>query len=136
MILLKVDDAGHGGNSGQYSYLEDLAFEYAFLISCLGASHKVIPPGNMLSETLTEMDMLNIMNSPTLYRRTLNNPHVGALHQRLVGNGAFFDVDSDVEGHQGTRRRFKKDNEEEKVFRHKAKDRQMSKLLTWVRALF
>ena len=39
-ILLKIDDAGHGGNSGQYSYLEDLAFEYAFLISSLNAPMK------------------------------------------------------------------------------------------------
>jgi len=41
-ILLKVDDAGHGGNSGQYSYLEDLAFEYAFLIASLGVGFKPI----------------------------------------------------------------------------------------------
>jgi oligopeptidase B len=40
MLLLRVDEAGHGGNSGQYSFLEDLAFEYAFLITALEASVK------------------------------------------------------------------------------------------------
>jgi oligopeptidase B len=29
MLLLRIQDVGHGGNSGQYSYLEDLAYEYA-----------------------------------------------------------------------------------------------------------
>ncbi|KAJ8329679.1 hypothetical protein BDV3_003684 [Batrachochytrium dendrobatidis] len=46
MLLLRIDDAGHGGNSGQYSYLEDLAFKYAFLISTLGASTKPFHVGN------------------------------------------------------------------------------------------
>lgn len=38
MTLLRIQDVGHGGNSGQYSYLEDLAYEYSFLITSLGAS--------------------------------------------------------------------------------------------------
>ncbi|KAI8905050.1 prolyl oligopeptidase [Gorgonomyces haynaldii] len=42
LVLLKIDDAGHGGNSGQYSYLEDLAFEYAYLITTLQAPNKCI----------------------------------------------------------------------------------------------
>ncbi|KAF9585391.1 hypothetical protein BGW38_002594 [Lunasporangiospora selenospora] len=37
LLLLRIEEVGHGGNSGQYSYLEDLAFEYAFLISTLQA---------------------------------------------------------------------------------------------------
>ncbi|KAF9112778.1 hypothetical protein BGX27_002823 [Mortierella sp. AM989] len=37
MLLLRIEEVGHGGSSGQYSYLEDLAFEYAFLISTLQA---------------------------------------------------------------------------------------------------
>ncbi|KAI9239233.1 MAG: prolyl oligopeptidase [Podila humilis] len=37
MLLLRIEEVGHGGNSGQYAYLEDLAFEYAFLISTLQA---------------------------------------------------------------------------------------------------
>lgn len=49
MILLKVQDAGHGGSSGQYSYLEDLAYEYAFLIDRLEASFRPIPPGHGLN---------------------------------------------------------------------------------------
>ncbi|TPX54034.1 hypothetical protein PhCBS80983_g06067, partial [Powellomyces hirtus] len=35
-LLLRIEDAGHGGSSGQYSFLENLAFEYAFIISALG----------------------------------------------------------------------------------------------------
>lgn len=37
VLMLKIQDAGHSGSSGQYSYLEDLAFEYAYLISSLNA---------------------------------------------------------------------------------------------------
>ncbi|KAG0196925.1 hypothetical protein BGX28_009544 [Mortierella sp. GBA30] len=37
MLLLRIEEVGHGGSSGQYEYLEDLAFEYAFLISTLQA---------------------------------------------------------------------------------------------------
>ncbi|KND02431.1 uncharacterized protein SPPG_02895 [Spizellomyces punctatus DAOM BR117] len=36
-LLLRIEDAGHGGSSGQYSFLENLAFEYAFLITSLNA---------------------------------------------------------------------------------------------------
>jgi len=36
ILLLKVNmGAGHGGKSGRYGHLEDLAFEYAFLFHCL-----------------------------------------------------------------------------------------------------
>ncbi|KAF9196706.1 hypothetical protein BGZ50_007870 [Haplosporangium sp. Z 11] len=37
MLLLRIEEVGHGGSSGQYAYLEDLAYEYAFLISTLQA---------------------------------------------------------------------------------------------------
>jgi len=30
--------AGHGGSSGRYNYLHDLAFDYAFLLHELGIS--------------------------------------------------------------------------------------------------
>ncbi|KAI9097186.1 prolyl oligopeptidase [Phlyctochytrium arcticum] len=36
-LLLRLEDAGHGGSSGQYTFLENLAFEYAFLITALNA---------------------------------------------------------------------------------------------------
>lgn len=42
LLLLQLDDSGHGGTSGQYSYLESLAFEYAFIISSLQAPMKSI----------------------------------------------------------------------------------------------
>jgi hypothetical protein len=44
LMLLRVDDVGHGGPSGQYSYLEDLAFEYAFLIAALEAPIQPLLP--------------------------------------------------------------------------------------------
>ncbi|KAH6594461.1 hypothetical protein BASA50_006708 [Batrachochytrium salamandrivorans] len=55
MLLLRIDDAGHGGNSGQYSYLEDLAFEYAFLISTLGVSAK---PFHLVNGGITSYDAI------------------------------------------------------------------------------
>ncbi|KAL7749415.1 hypothetical protein RI367_005286 [Sorochytrium milnesiophthora] len=48
LLLLRVDDAGHGGNSGQYSHLEDLAQEYGYLIYTLNASFKPIPHASTL----------------------------------------------------------------------------------------
>jgi len=31
-------DAGHGGASGRYDYLKEIAFDYAFLLTQLGIS--------------------------------------------------------------------------------------------------
>lgn len=45
ILLLKIQDVGHSGSSGQYSYLEDLAFEYAYLISMLGAAFRPVGCG-------------------------------------------------------------------------------------------
>ncbi len=37
MLLLKTDtESGHGGPSGRYDYLKEIAFEYAFLLEVLG----------------------------------------------------------------------------------------------------
>lgn len=36
-LLLKTNmGAGHGGSSGRYDYLREIAFEYAFMLDCLG----------------------------------------------------------------------------------------------------
>jgi oligopeptidase B len=36
-LLLKTNmDAGHAGRSGRYGHLEEVAFEYAFVLDCLG----------------------------------------------------------------------------------------------------
>jgi oligopeptidase B len=32
LLLLKISDAGHGGSSGRYDYLNEVAFEFAFII--------------------------------------------------------------------------------------------------------
>src|SRR6202040_2037093 len=37
-LLLHINmDAGHGGASGRYDYLKEIAFDYAFLLTQLGA---------------------------------------------------------------------------------------------------
>ena len=45
ILLLKIQEAGHSGSTGQYAHLEDLAFEYSFLISTLGAQFKPVSSG-------------------------------------------------------------------------------------------
>ncbi len=40
LLLLHVNmDAGHGGASGRYDYLKEIAFDYAFLLTQLGIEH-------------------------------------------------------------------------------------------------
>jgi oligopeptidase B len=37
LLLLKTNtDAGHGGASGRYDYLKEIAFDYAFLLHVMG----------------------------------------------------------------------------------------------------
>jgi oligopeptidase B len=39
LLLLKTDlDAGHGGMSGRYQGLKDVALEYSFLLKVLGST--------------------------------------------------------------------------------------------------
>jgi oligopeptidase B len=41
-LLLHINmDAGHGGASGRYDYLKEIAFDDAFLLRELGAENKV-----------------------------------------------------------------------------------------------
>ena len=44
LLLLKTNmGAGHGGASGRYDYLKDIAFDYGFLLGQLGATDKKVP---------------------------------------------------------------------------------------------
>ncbi|KAF9969972.1 hypothetical protein BGZ73_007466 [Actinomortierella ambigua] len=61
MLLLRIEEVGHGGNSGQYAYLEDLAFEYAFLISTLQAPVFRIDP--------EETERYGVPKTPTEIRK-------------------------------------------------------------------
>ncbi|HPT48567.1 MAG TPA: prolyl oligopeptidase family serine peptidase, partial [Candidatus Rifleibacterium sp.] len=37
LLLLKTNlDAGHGGASGRYDFIKEIAFEYAFIFKVLG----------------------------------------------------------------------------------------------------
>jgi oligopeptidase B len=39
VLLLKVNmAAGHGGSSGRYDYLKEVAFDYAFMLKQLGTA--------------------------------------------------------------------------------------------------
>ena len=42
MLLLKTNmGAGHGGSSGRYDYLREIAFEYAFMLDHLNATEVI-----------------------------------------------------------------------------------------------
>ncbi|MDP8221257.1 MAG: prolyl oligopeptidase family serine peptidase, partial [Candidatus Stygibacter frigidus] len=38
LLLLRINDAGHGGSSGRYDYLKEIAFEFAFVIDRLASN--------------------------------------------------------------------------------------------------
>ena len=44
MLKTKLDPGGHGGASGRYDRLHDLAYEYAFILSQLGVTQTPQPP--------------------------------------------------------------------------------------------
>jgi oligopeptidase B len=57
LLLFKIDmDAGHGGPSGRYDYLRDLALDYAFILTQLdrGTPPPSVPTGPAAVETCAE----------------------------------------------------------------------------------
>ncbi|KAJ3274504.1 hypothetical protein HDV01_002632 [Terramyces sp. JEL0728] len=110
MLILKIDNAGHGGNSGQYSFLEDLAFEYAFLIKTLNALEKPIYSDYELFEEKAS----NLTSSQLETAKNFERSHRG-LRERLS-----FKWDK------------KKENHEEKIYRNKAKKTTRTQLFQWL----
>ncbi|ORZ29536.1 prolyl oligopeptidase family-domain-containing protein [Catenaria anguillulae PL171] len=108
LIVLKLEEGGHGGSSGQYSHLHELALEYAFLIHTLGASTRPLPPPlppqpsaamrvqdpwYQLQERMQQLDSLE--QSP--YRTPLTIP----LLDPLQSHGQ---LDDEARGTAGTKR--------------------------------
>ncbi|KAI9001717.1 prolyl oligopeptidase [Gaertneriomyces semiglobifer] len=112
MLLLQIEDAGHGGNSGQYTYLESLAIEYAFLITALGV------PG---------MDA-------SVYISKSHEDH----SDNAMGLGLHLDVDADDKRKGKHRRRKGKEHEtgEKEAWRGGKNDRGPNRLFQWVTNLF
>ncbi|KAJ3291401.1 hypothetical protein HK104_006119 [Borealophlyctis nickersoniae] len=149
MIILRVDDAGHGGNSGQYSYLDDLAFEYAFLIDALDAPAKPIYPGlqGPLDAALSPMASPSLFSPASTYSAL---PHMVEYPPRLAGlsiqslRDGGDDWDSEMDGDRSRRsmdrpkgKRRGKDDLEEREYRSKTKgDRGQNRVFQWVANLW
>ncbi|KAJ2999828.1 hypothetical protein HDV02_001606 [Globomyces sp. JEL0801] len=108
MLLLKIDNAGHGGSSGQYSFLEDLAFEYAFLIMTLKAREKPLFPD-------IDMDDVGPLTTPQL--RSLRK----------------FERSNDQIAHKVKKRL--SESEEEKIYRNKPVN-ERNKISQWLNRFF
>lgn len=137
LLLLRVDDVGHGGNSGQYSPLEDLAFEYAFLISALEASTKPFYIGLPTTTLLTSP-----ASSPNVRKKFTSSPSFSSWAAARIGSNI---VEYDSEGSDGeysitqgkSRKKRTKEDAEEKQYRSKTKgDRSQNKVFQWVANFF
>ncbi|TPX47940.1 hypothetical protein SeLEV6574_g02355 [Synchytrium endobioticum] len=105
MILLRINDAGHGGTSGTYSYLEDLALEYAFLIYTLGAPMRPIFPGFKMSEGPSLLQGTYSGPAATLYGL---HEHASAMRPQVVDGVA----DSDGKEYEAIDRDTRSSDEE------------------------
>ncbi|KAJ3310365.1 hypothetical protein HDV04_005116 [Boothiomyces sp. JEL0838] len=108
LLILKIDNAGHGGNSGQYSFLEDLAFEYAFLIKTLNALEKPI----YTDYELFEEKATNLTSSQ-------------------LETAKMFEK-SKIKERFSFKREKKKESNEEKIYRNKAKKATRSQVFQWL----
>ncbi|KAJ3151283.1 hypothetical protein HDU89_002122 [Geranomyces variabilis] len=132
-LLLRIDDAGHGGSSGQYSFLESLAFEYAFLVSALDAP---LQPASALS-----MSSVLIPTSATTGSARQSRQQQDESSQSYSVANSTDSLATDGRGHRGGRR--KKGGQDamvdsdEKEYRRKAKgDRGPNTLFQWVTNFF
>ncbi|KAJ3045887.1 hypothetical protein HDV00_006153 [Rhizophlyctis rosea] len=146
-ILLRVQDAGHGGSSGQYAYLDDLALEYAFLITSLDAPAKPIFTGIQSSYdgTLTPVISSPLFSHDGRGSVVVGHPGVERVRSwvseegrwgRREGRG-----DGDGGGSRGSleRRREAKTrtDAEEREYRRKTKgDRGQNRVFQWVANLW
>lgn len=161
MLLLRVDDVGHGGNSGQYYGLEDLAFEYSFLIHSLDAPTKPFYPG---ISNPSYSSHASPVSSPFSNNWTYNNnwgltPQPGAFVDFDMGDdgehsryptGSSEQSLSDTESNRNDRgtgtggggggskpKRRTKEDVEERRYRSKTKgDRSQNKIFQWVANFF
>ena len=86
LLLVTNMQAGHGGASGRYDYLKEIAFDYAFLLRELGSgaveSFFVIESGSV--HTLCINNVVLMLRSRTLRQLVLSSrqPQQPAGHQR------------------------------------------------------
>ena len=122
MILLKIQDAGHGGNSGQYSYLEDLAYEYAFLISSLKASSQPFYSNALMEQTHS----LSPISHPFLYKKIENSSL-----STSTGEEDEITMQNIRLSNQTLRSKRRGKDEDDKEYRAKKGDRSQNRLFQW-----
>ena len=118
MLLLKIQDAGHGGSSGQYSYLEDLASEYAFLITSLEASSRTFP---YQSNNSAMESFLFAMKKPNISSESWELDTSGGKGIRLSNQNL-----------RKTLRQHKEEDEKEYRTKTKKGDRGQNRLFQWL----
>ncbi|KAI8924881.1 prolyl oligopeptidase [Entophlyctis helioformis] len=139
MLLLRIDDAGHGGNSGQYSHLGDLAFEYAFLIKTLGAPSKPYYGGTgYAGGTLQGFDGV-LLPVSTLDGETGGRVRMPSLDRGTASRGYSYGAEKDRQPAKPPKdiRMRRSKEEEDKAYRVKTKgDRSPSRLSQWLNTWF
>ncbi|KAJ3149319.1 hypothetical protein HDU86_006954 [Geranomyces michiganensis] len=138
-LLLRIDDAGHGGSSGQYSFLESLAFEYAFLVAALGAPLQPAPSGSLSSVHVPTQSAMGSRRN-TVSRQQWVDPAQSADALNSTDSLAMDSRGGTRGGVGGRRKKGGQDamaDADEKEYRRKAKgDRGPNTLFQWVTNFF